>query len=119
VLQGDVIEFAEHQGSGGCRGTWIAGQVIGLGGEPLSGLPILITGEDYQAIQVSGTAADYGLAGYEFRVANSNIEAEFEVKLVSATTGTDLSGPIIVRTRGTCEESVALVTFVQVRPLDQ
>lgn len=118
VPQGDIT-YLEHTGSAGCRGTWIAGQVFGLDGDVQLGLPVLVTGEDFQEIQVTGAADLDRTGGFEFRVANSNVAAEFDVKIVNPTTGQDLSAPVTVTTRNTCEESLALVNFVQVLDYQQ
>ncbi len=119
VLQSETISYQVRAGGAACGGTWIAGQVFGQGGEPITGLPVLITGEDFQEIQVSGTAEAYGPSGFEVQVTNSLLEAEFEVKLVNPTNGQDLSMPVIVRTRSTCDESVAIINFVQVLDIEE
>ncbi|GAB4476962.1 MAG: hypothetical protein Kow00124_19610 [Anaerolineae bacterium] len=119
ALQSETISYQARAGDAACRGTWIAGQVFGQSGEPITGLPILITGEDFQEIQVSGTAEAYGPSGFAVQVTNSLLEAEFEVKLVNPTNGQDLSEPVIVRTRSTCDESVAIINFVQVLDIEE
>lgn len=117
TLQNEVVTYARYQGAAGCSWQSIAGQVFDLNGDPVQGLAVQITGDNIsQALVFTGSASQYGASGYEVKLGEAPIEAEYVVRLVSGT-GMPYSEPIIVRTLATCDSNVAIVNFVQNRTL--
>ncbi|NDJ51941.1 MAG: hypothetical protein GYB68_02510, partial [Chloroflexi bacterium] len=113
TLLNEAVTYTEHV-TQGCEGVWVSGEVFGLSGESVTGLPIQVTGESFDFIEFSGSAPEWGESGYQVLLNTSPIEAEFEVRLLS-TTAMPLSEPIVVRTLDSCERNVAVVNFVQNR----
>lgn len=114
TLQDEAITYTENQNELGCDWLSIAGQVFDQDGNPVTGLPVQIIGDQFEGIQFTGSATLFGPSGYEVFLNESPVEAEFEVRLLS-TTGRPLSEPIIVRTIDDCERNVAIANFVQNR----
>jgi hypothetical protein len=112
TLQDEAVTYTQNPNDEGCEWLSIAGQVFDLNGDPLPGLPVQVTGEDFEQIEFTGTALQFGPSGYEVLVNTTPIEAEFVVRLLN-TTGQQLSDPIVVRTLSSCERNVAVVNFVQ------
>jgi hypothetical protein len=112
TLQDEAVTYTQNPNEEGCAWLSIAGQVFDLNGDPLPGLPVQVTGEDFEQIEFTGTALQFGPSGYEVLVNTTPIEAEFVVRLLN-TTGQQLSDPIVVRTLSSCERNVAVVNFVQ------
>jgi hypothetical protein len=112
TLQDEAVTYTQNPNDQECEWLSIAGQVFDLNGDPLPGLPVQVTGEDFEQIEFTGTALQFGPSGYEVQVNTTPIEAEFVVRLLN-TTGQQLSDPIVVRTLSSCERNVAVVNFVQ------
>ncbi|MCC6905947.1 MAG: hypothetical protein IT326_08905 [Anaerolineae bacterium] len=112
TLQNDAVTYTENSNERGCQWASIAGQVFDIDGQPLTRLPVQVTGEDFQSVQFTGSATAFGPSGYEVMINENPLVAEFEVRLLS-TTGMPLSEPIIVRTLDSCDRNVAIVNFVQ------
>lgn len=96
----------------GCQWLSIAGTVAGLVGEAVPGLAIEISGDNFRAVQFSGSAARWGDSGYEFHVGNAPRSATFTLRLLGPTGG-PVSDNVYVDTGNTCQTNVAIVNFVQ------
>lgn len=96
----------------GCQWLSVAGTVTGLSGEPLPGLAIEITGENFRSVRFSGSAGRWGRSGFEFQVGAALRPATFTL-LVLGPTGAPISEPVTIETGITCQTNVALVEFRQ------
>lgn len=112
TLQNETQTYIPYGGPEGCDYLAIAGQVFDVDGEPLTGLPVVVEGEDFEQLDFSGSASRYGPSGYEVFINDTPYEGEFTVKLVSET-GFPLSEEVVVRTSDSCEQNVAIVNFIQ------
>ena len=112
TLQDEAVTYTQNFNDEGCAWLSIAGQVFDLNGNPLPGLAVQVTGENFEQIEFTGTAPQYGPSGYEVFLNSTPIEAEYVVRLLN-TTGMPLSEPIVVRTLSSCERNVAIVNFIQ------
>ncbi len=113
ILLGESVQYAANDSAEACDGIWIAGRVFDLNGAPIAGIPILITGEGFQEIQVSGTYTDFGDSGYRVRVANNPVRQPFSVTLLDPTTAQAISDDIAFDTRETCDSNLIIVDFIQ------
>lgn len=116
TLQNEAVTYTQNANDEGCRWLSIAGQVFDINGDPLPGLPVEVTGENFQSIEFTGTATQFGPSGYEVLLNTTPIEAEFVVQLLN-TTGQVLSEPVVVRTLAACDSNVAIVNFIQNHPV--
>lgn len=99
----------------GCQWQGIGGQVNGTQG-PLPGITIKVTNPDGTTLTaVSGTAPDYGQSGWEIQVASAPTAGTYQVQVVAADQVTPLSNALAVQFTGTCEQSLAVVNFIQVQ----
>jgi hypothetical protein len=114
TLQNETLAYIPYTGTEGCDYLAIAGQVFDAAGDPLTGIPVVVEGDEFFEGQLafSGNAPDYGPSGYEVYLNDSPYEGEFTVKLVSET-GFALSEEVVVRTHDSCDENVVIVNFVQ------
>jgi hypothetical protein len=112
TLQDNAVTYIENQNEDGCAWQSIAGQVLGMDGDPIRQLPVQVTGENFEWLAFTGSAPEFGPSGYEVWLNNTPLEAEYEVQLLN-TTGLPLSEVIVVQTLSACERNVAIVNFVQ------
>lgn len=112
ILQDDAVTYVENQNEEGCAWQSIVGQVMGLEGDPIIGLAVQVTGENFEQIEFTGSAPDFGASGYEVWLNTTPLEAEYELQLLN-TTGQPLSEIIIVQTLSACERNVAIVNLIQ------
>lgn len=112
TLQDEAVTYKANENDEECAWLSIAGQVFDLNGNPLPGLPVQVSGDNFEQIEFTGTAEDFGPSGYEVFLNQTPVEAEFEVRLLN-TTGMPLSEPIVVRTLSSCDRNVAIVNFIQ------
>jgi len=112
TLQNETLTYIPYTGTEGCDYLAIAGQVFDANGDPLTGIPVIVRGDEFEQLQFSGGDTDYGPSGYEVYLNDSPYEGEFTIKLVSET-GFDLSEEVVVRTHDSCDENVVIVNFVQ------
>jgi len=106
------VRYEPNRNDQGCQWLGIAGTVTGLSGEPLPGLAIEITGENFRSVRFSGSADGWGRSGFEFQVGAAPRPATFTL-LVLGPTGAPISEPVTVETGVTCQTNVALVEFRQ------
>lgn len=112
TVQDGAVTYTQNPNDRGCDWLGIAGQVLGLDGGAVPGLPISVKGEDFEWIAFSGSATQWGESGFEVELDSTPREAEFEVQLLN-TTGLALSEVVIVRTLASCDHNVAIINFVQ------
>ncbi len=112
TLQDEAVTYIQNSNEEGCAWLSIAGQVFDLNEAPVKGLPVFVTGDNFEYMVFTGTAPQFGPSGYEVFLNPTPIEAEYIVRLLN-TTGMPLSEPILVRTLSSCESNVAIVNFVQ------
>jgi len=108
----DEVRYEANPGEAGCQWLSIAGQVIGLDGEPLPGLAVEINGENFHQVAFSGSASRMGTAGFEFNLGAAPRTETYTLRLLGATGG-PISDSIYVETGNTCQRNVAVVEFIQ------
>jgi hypothetical protein len=95
----------------------VAGQVFGLDGKPVSGLVVNVSGsagdQPVNASGSTGAAAGYGPGGYEILLAGQPTPGIFWIELRGAE-GNPLSEPFSFEMNGRCEQSLAVINFIQV-----
>lgn len=100
----------------GCSWQGIAGLVVDELGNPVKGVQVLVTGETIgDQTRTSGSRTSYGESGWEVVVGNTIDNGRFLVML-AAQDGTPLSPVVEIIFPAACEQNLALVNFVQIRP---
>jgi hypothetical protein len=114
----NIIFTQNFANAAGCAWQGLGGQVFGLDGNPLPGLQIHVFGGDGTAdfFTQSGSNTLYGPAGWEQPVDNVINTRTYFVEVLSAQ-GTVVSDRVQVTFPGDCAQNLALVNFVQTRPL--
>jgi len=112
-VAGEITTTANTNGQA-CNWQSIAGQVLGLLGEPMLNIAVEVAGENFIEIQFSGTAPQFGSSGFEVNVANTPRLREYAIRLLGVT-GEPLSDYVVVTTSTSCDENVTIVEFLQVR----
>lgn len=113
TLQEGVPAFTQNPDeNGGCAALYLVGQVFGLDDQPVDGLAVWVTGENFETPDITKFNARYGAGSYAILLNNAPIEAEFEIQLFTVQ-AQPLSDKHVVRTRATCEENLIFVNFVQ------
>jgi hypothetical protein len=104
----------------GCSWLGVGGQVIGLNGGPVLYLSIKLggslNGEAIDLITISGTAPQYGQAGYEFKLSDQPVDSvqNLYVELLDQA-DLPLSEKYYFDTFNDCEQNLILINFKQVR----
>ncbi len=109
------VRYEAYTGAEGCQWLGIAGTVAGMVGEPLPGLAIELRGDNYRNVQFSGSAAQWGVSGFEFQLGSAPRSATYTLQVLSATGGA-ISDQITVETGNTCQSNVAIVELTQNHP---
>lgn len=113
TLQEGVPAFTENpEENGGCEALYIVGQVFDLDEQPIDGLAVWVTGDNFETPDITKFNDRYGPGSYEILVNSAPIEAEFEIQLWTVSAQA-LSDKTVIRTRATCEENLIFVNFVQ------
>ncbi|HEX3051661.1 MAG TPA: hypothetical protein VHP83_13455 [Aggregatilineaceae bacterium] len=99
----------------GCQWLSIAGLVKDLSGTSIEGLAIQISGENFQQMAFSGSAARWGSGGFEFTLGAAPRSLTFTLQLMGETGG-PVSDAVVIETGNTCETNVAIVEFIQNHP---
>ena len=103
----------------GCSWMGVGGQVVGLNGGPVLYLSIKLggslNGEAVDLLTISGTAPQYGQAGYEFRLADQPVDSvqELYVQLLDQA-DLPLSEKYYFDTFSDCEKNLILINFKQI-----
>ncbi len=104
----------------GCSWLGVGGQVIGLNGGPVLYLSIKLggslNGEAVDLITISGTAPQYGQAGYEFKLSDQPVDSvqNLYVELLDQA-DLPLSEKYYFDTFNDCEKNLILINFKQIR----
>ncbi len=109
------VRYQANDSDQGCQWLSIAGTVIDLGGEPLSGLAIEINGSEFHNVQFSGSAAQWGDGGFEFNLGAAPRTATYTLRVLGPTGG-PVSDLIYVETGNTCQSNIAIVELIQNHP---
>jgi hypothetical protein len=109
------VQYRANPGEQGCQWLSIAGTVTGLNGEPLAGLAIEISGDNFHTVQFSGSASQWGTSGFEFHLDSAPRAAAYTLRVLGPTGG-PISDQISVETGSTCQTNVAIVDFIQNHP---
>jgi hypothetical protein len=110
------VVYVPNANGEGCNWSSIAGSVTDLQGQPLNGYGVRIRGSNREDIVYSGSAITFGPGGFELFLNGTPLAGEYTVELLSSS-GAPVSEEYRVSTRTSCEQNVAIVTFVQNRPL--
>jgi len=107
-----AVRYQANDNAQGCQWLSIAGTVAGLDGDPLPGIAIEIDGENYRSVVFSGSAPDWGEAGFEFELGSAPRAATYRLRALGPTGG-PVSDDLFIETGSTCQRNVAVVEFVQ------
>jgi hypothetical protein len=112
----DAASFADHDT---CR-LWVAGQTYDLQGAPMVGITVKLGGwldrKLVNQLSLTGTALQYGQAGYEFLVADRPVQSKEAVWVqIFDQSMVPLSGRVYFDTVEDCSENLILVNFRQVK----
>ncbi|MBN1285584.1 MAG: hypothetical protein JXB47_09310 [Anaerolineae bacterium] len=114
TLEGEAVGYGPNANENECAWQSIAGQVIGVEGEPVIGLYVHISGEGVDELVLTGSQPAFGSSGYELMLGSAPQQGRYVVQLIGQN-GEALSDRVIVETIDRCEQNVALVNFVQNR----
>ena len=119
AVVGDVL-YTPNTNDQACNWSSIAGTVTDTGGRALNNFGIQIVDvADPQALNervFSGSALTFGDGGFELNLGTAPREAQYSVQLFSPA-GVPVSDVFFVITSEDCEQNVAIISFVQVRPV--
>ncbi len=117
ALRDSQVTFTTNfANTAGCAWQGIGGQVFDSNGNPLTNIRIHVFGQNFDQFATSGSNTLYGVGGYEISVGTASAPATFVVELLSEQ-GTTISPQITVAFPGDCTRNLALVNFIQNRPL--
>ena len=106
------IDYRENDSSAGCQWLGVAGSLTGLDGQPVQGLAVEVSGENFREVAFSGSAARWGEGGFEFMLGAAPRTAEYTLRVLGPTGGA-VSEVITVETGNTCRTNLAVIEFVQ------
>ena len=113
------VRYERNLTAEGCEWVSIAGSVRGLQGEILNGYGVRVEGEGVSLIVYTGGADSLFFQPGEFEVllGDTPVVAPFAVTLLSPE-GQVLSEDYLVITSDRCDQNVAVIDFVQNRPVE-
>lgn len=119
TISSEGVTYKRNLTNEGCEWVSIAGSVSGLQGEILNGYGVRVQGEGVDQTVYTGGADSLFFAPGEFEVllGNAPVVAPFTVSLFSPE-GEVISDGYMVVTSDQCSQNVALINFVQNRPLE-
>jgi hypothetical protein len=108
------------QGFFGCNWIGVAGQVFDMSGAPIQNLILHLegfwNGSSVSSEVLSGSAGQYGPAGYEFILGTQTLDSSRALWVqVQDATHKQLSARVYLNTYNDCARNLILVNFVQVR----
>ena len=108
------------QGFSGCNWIGVAGQVFDMSGAPIQNLILHLegfwNGSSVSSEVLSGSAGQYGPAGYEFVLGTQTLDSTQSLWIqVRDATHKELSTRVYLNTYNDCARNLILVNFVQVR----
>lgn len=116
VLANDGALYIPNANGDGCNWSSIAGSVTDLTGAPLDGYGVRIVGDGLDQTIFSGSALTFGPGGFELFLNGAPQASNYTVQLFSPAE-LPLSAEYAVATLATCEQNVAIISFVQIKPL--
>lgn len=106
--------YVPNGNASGCDWSSIAGSVTDLVNAPLDGYGLRIMGEGLDETVFSGSVQSFGPGAFELFLNGAPQVGTYTVQLLSPD-GLPLSQTYTITTRATCEENVAVVSFLQMR----
>lgn len=102
----------------GCSWLGVGGEILDTAGEPVLGVLVEAGGSlgdiDISALTLSGTAQDYGEAGYELILHNTPVESDGEIWIqLLDQANLPLSEKIYLQTFDSCDSNLIRINFVQ------
>jgi hypothetical protein len=117
TLSDEGVQYRNNTNGRGCNWASIAGEVETITGRGLDGYLLRVTDFDEPDLLniefLSGSAPERGPGGFEQRLGSSPRERQYTIQIFDEDRN-PLSEPFLIFTRDSCDENVALVTFVQV-----
>ncbi len=119
TISNENVQYERNLTDEGCDWVSIAGTVRGLQGEILNGYGVRIRGEGLDRTVYTGGADTlfFEPGEFELQVGDAAIVAPFTAQLLSPE-GEVISEEYLVVTSDQCSQNVALINFVQNRPLE-
>ncbi len=108
-----------HPGSD-CKWMGVGGQALDMQDAPIVGTTIELGGilgsDSVDMLSLTGTALQYGTAGYEFTLSDHPVDSQktLWVQLLDQA-GLPLSNRVFFNTYADCQKNLILITFKQVR----
>jgi hypothetical protein len=99
---------------------WVAGQAYDLQNAPMVGITVqmggYVNGKTLDVLSLTGTALQFGRAGYEFVIAEQPVRSRQSVwvQLLNQSRY-PLSGKVYIDTEEDCQKNLILINFRQVR----
>jgi hypothetical protein len=102
----------------GCNWLGVGGEILDSNGEPVPGVLVEAKGSlggiEISRLTLSGSAPDYGEAGYELPLNNSPVESNGEVWIqLLDQANLPLSDKIYLQTYDSCDSNLIRIIFVQ------
>jgi hypothetical protein len=116
VVANNGAVYVPNGNESGCDWASIAGSVTDLVSAPLDGYAIHITGDNLDETVYSGSVQSFGPGAFELFLNGAPQVGTYTIQLLSPQ-GVPLSETYTITTRATCEENVAVVSFLQTRPI--
>lgn len=116
ILANDGAVYIPNANGEGCNWSSIAGSVTDLQAAPLDGYGIRIISTETDETVFSGSALTFGPGGFELFLNGVPQESTYTVQLY-APSGIPVSAEYTVSTVASCEQNVAILSFVQTREL--
>ncbi len=121
ILRGEIkniagTTFPDHDT---CK-LWVAGQAYDLQGAPMQGITVMLGGylggKNLSQLSLTGTALQYGQAGYEFTIADKPVKSKQSVWVMLYDQAMiPLSAKIYFDTFEDCSQNLILINFRQIR----
>ena len=113
-----VYETNLYHPEAGCSWLGVGGEILDAAGEPVPGILIeaggTLGGIEISRLTLSGTAPDYGGAGYEIPLYDSPIESNGEVWIqLLDQANLPLTDKIYLQTFDSCDSNLILYNFIQ------
>jgi hypothetical protein len=117
ILRENRVDFTQNfTNTAGCAWQGVGGQVFDLSTQPLTGYIVHVFGGDIDRFVRTGDNTNYGVAGWEQQLATAINSNTYYVELQSPQ-GTVVSERVQVNFTSDCARNLALVNFIQTRPL--
>lgn len=116
VVTNNGAVYVPNGNENGCDWASIAGSVTDLVAAPLDGYAIHISGDSLDETVYSGSVQSFGPGAFELFLNGAPQVGTYTIQLLSPQ-GVPLSETYTITTRATCEENVAVVSFLQTRPI--